>query len=94
LSFDDISPSLDTGLLDTGLYVSNLQYLNWSDRQTDIITGMTRYAYFWVEKAELVAPIDNMPFDESLYRFWDQENLVDLTNFQQFIREVGTYESW
>ncbi len=88
LSFDNILPSLDTGL-----YVSNLHYLNWSDRQIGRITGMTRYACFWVEKGELVAPIDNLRFDESLYHFWGQENLVDLTNFQEFIPEVGTYES-
>lgn len=87
LVFEQILPSLDTGL-----YVSNLHYLNWSDRQTGRITGMTRYACFWVEKGEIIAPIENLRFDESLYRFWG-ENLVDLTTFQEFIPEVGTYES-
>ncbi|MBW4675361.1 MAG: TldD/PmbA family protein [Desmonostoc geniculatum HA4340-LM1] len=85
--FDRILPSLDTGL-----YVSNLHYLNWSDRQTGRITGMTRYACFWVENGEIIAPIENLRFDESLYRFWG-ENLIDLTTFQEFIPEVGTYES-
>jgi predicted Zn-dependent protease len=66
--------------------------LNWSDRQTGRITGMTRYACFWVETGEIIAPIENLRFDESLYRFWG-ENLVDLTNFQEFIPEVGTYDS-
>ncbi|GAX34110.1 TldD/PmbA family protein [Nodularia sp. NIES-3585] len=80
------------GSLDTGLYVSNLHYLNWSDRPTGRITGMTRYACFWVENGEIVAPIENLRFDESLYRFWG-ENLVEFTNFQEFIPEVGTYES-
>ncbi len=87
LIFEHILPSLDTGL-----YVSNLHYLNWSDRHTGRITGMTRYACFWVENGEIIAPIENLRFDESLYRFWG-ENLVDLTNFQEFIPEVGTYES-
>lgn len=87
LVFEQILPSLDTGL-----YVSNLHYLNWSDRHTGRITGMTRYACFWVENGEIVAPIENLRFDESLYRFWG-ENLVDLTNFQEFIPEVGTYDS-
>ncbi|MBD2774774.1 TldD/PmbA family protein [Iningainema tapete] len=86
LAFAQIIPSLDTGL-----YVSNLHYLNWSDRPTGRITGMTRYACFWVESGEIVAPIENLRFDESLYRFWG-ENLVDLTNFQEFIPEVGTYD--
>ncbi|QLE43236.1 TldD/PmbA family protein [Nostoc sp. C052] len=87
LVFEQILPSLDTGL-----YVSNLHYLNWSDRHTGRITGMTRYACFWVENGEIIAPIENLRFDESLYRFWG-ENLVDLTTFQEFIPEVGTYES-
>jgi predicted Zn-dependent protease len=86
LAFDRILPTLDTGL-----YVSNLHYLNWSDRPTGRITGMTRYACFWVESGEIIAPIENLRFDESLYRFWG-ENLVDLTVFQDFIPEVGTYE--
>ncbi|MCC5629945.1 TldD/PmbA family protein [Nostoc sphaeroides CHAB 2801] len=87
LGFEQILPSLDTGL-----YVSNLHYLNWSDRHTGRITGMTRYACFWVENGEILAPIENLRFDESLYRFWG-DKLVDLTNFQEFIPEVGTYES-
>ncbi|MCC5637984.1 TldD/PmbA family protein [Nostoc sp. CHAB 5844] len=87
LRFEQILPNLDTGL-----YVSNLHYLNWSDRPTGRITGMTRYACFWVENGEIIAPIANLRFDESLYRFWG-DNLVDFTNFQEFIPEVGTYES-
>ncbi|MCC5599347.1 TldD/PmbA family protein [Nostoc favosum] len=87
LVFEQILPSLDTGL-----YVSNLHYLNWSDRHTGRITGMTRYACFWVENGEIIAPIENLRFDESLYRFWG-DKLVDLTNFQEFIPEVSTYES-
>ncbi|BDA72319.1 hypothetical protein CAL7716_064850 [Calothrix sp. PCC 7716] len=87
LSFDDILTQLGTGL-----YVSNLHYLNWSDLPTGRITGMTRYACFWVENGEIVAPIENLRFDETLYKFWG-ENLVDFTNFQEFIPEVGTYDS-
>jgi predicted Zn-dependent protease len=87
LEFEQILSSLDTGL-----YVSNLHYLNWSDRPTGRITGMTRYACFWVENGEIVAPIENLRFDESLYRFWG-DNLIDLTDFQEFVPEVGTYES-
>jgi predicted Zn-dependent protease len=88
LTFEEILPSLDTGL-----YVSNLHYLNWSDRPSGRITGMTRYACFWVENGEIIAPIANLRFDESLYRFWGAENLIDLTNFHEFIPEVGTYEN-
>jgi predicted Zn-dependent protease len=76
--------------LDTGLYLSNLHYLNWSDRPSGRITGMTRYACFWVKNGEIVAPIENLRFDETLYRFWG-ENLLALTDTQEFIPEVGTY---
>lgn len=76
--------------LGTGLYLSNLHYLNWSDRTGGRITGMTRYACFWVENGEIVAPIQDLRFDESLYAFFG-ENLEALTDFQEFIPEVSTY---
>ncbi|MBF2098122.1 MAG: TldD/PmbA family protein [Gloeomargaritaceae cyanobacterium C42_A2020_066] len=76
--------------LGTGLYLSNLHYLNWSDRPAGRITGMTRFACFWVEAGELVTPIVNLRFDESLYRFWGDQ-LVGLTDTLAFIPEVGTY---
>lgn len=88
LTFTEILSSLDTGL-----YVANLHYLNWSDRPSGRITGMTRYACFWVENGEIIAPIENLRFDESLYQFWSPENLIDFTTFQEFIPEVGTYSS-
>ncbi len=76
--------------LDTGLYLSNLHYLNWSDRQTGRITGMTRYACFWVENGEIVAPINNLRFDESLYNFWGN-NLLAVTNFAEYAADTDTY---
>lgn len=77
--------------LDTGLYLSNLHYLNWSDRPGGRITGMTRYACFWVENGQIVAPIKDLRWDESLYSFWG-DNLLDLTDSQEFIPETGTYD--
>ncbi|MEM1292374.1 MAG: metallopeptidase TldD-related protein [Cyanobacteria bacterium P01_H01_bin.162] len=76
--------------LDTGLHVSNLHYLNWSDRPKGRITGMTRYACFWVEKGQIIAPIENLRFDDSLYNFWGTQ-LMALTQSVQFIPEVGSY---
>ncbi len=76
--------------LGTGLYLSNVHYLNWSDRPSGRVTGMTRYACFWVEDGELVAPIENLRFDESLYKFWG-DKLLALTETQEFIPEVGSY---
>jgi predicted Zn-dependent protease len=76
--------------LDTGLYLSNLHYLNWSDRQSGRVTGMTRYACFWVENGEIVMPIENLRFDDSLYDFWG-DNLLAVTNFSEYIATVDSY---
>ncbi len=77
--------------LERGLYVANLHYLNWSDQATGRITGMTRYACFWVEGGQRVAPIENLRFDESLYHFWGT-GLMDLTQTQALIPATDTYE--
>ncbi|MGB3668614.1 MAG: metallopeptidase TldD-related protein [Phormidesmis sp.] len=76
--------------LGTGLYLSNLHYLNWSDLTAGRITGMTRYACFWVEAGEIVAPIENLRFDDDLYRFLG-EALLGLSDRQTFVPAVGTY---
>jgi predicted Zn-dependent protease len=76
--------------LGTGLYLSNVHYLNWSDRQSGRVTGMTRYACFWVEDGEIVAPIENLRFDASLYDFWGCD-LLAVTNFSEYIATVDSY---
>jgi predicted Zn-dependent protease len=78
------------GKLDTGLYLSNLHYLNWSDQPGGRITGMTRYACFWVEKGELKGPISNMRFDESIFHIFGG-GLQELTATRSFIPHVGSY---
>ena len=54
--------------LGTGLFVGNLHYLNYSDRPAARITGMTRFATFWVEDGKIVAPVDVLRFDDTLFR--------------------------
>ncbi|NJK34391.1 MAG: TldD/PmbA family protein [Oscillatoriales cyanobacterium SM2_2_1] len=76
--------------LDTGLYLSNLHYLNWSDLPAGRITGMTRYACFWVEQGNLIAPIENLRFDHSLYQFLGDQ-LLGLTSHRAFIPDTNTY---
>lgn len=76
--------------LGTGLYLSNLHYLNWSDLQNARITGMTRYACLWVENGEVIAPIEDMRFDVSLYDILN-EGLIDVTEFQEVDPKVDTY---
>jgi predicted Zn-dependent protease len=76
--------------LGTGLYVGNLHYLNWSDPQSARITGMTRYACFRVENGEIVAPIRDLRFDESLYRIFGSE-LEALTRDTEVQVATDTY---
>nr|WP_275072557.1 metallopeptidase TldD-related protein [Petrachloros mirabilis] len=86
-----LPPEAVLSALGTGLYLSNLHYLNWSDRSGGRITGMTRYACFWVENGEIVAPIQDLRFDESLYAFWG-DNLEALTTHAEFVPDVDTYD--
>jgi hypothetical protein len=86
----DLAPSDVLSALDTGLFLSNLHYLNWSDRNNARITGMTRYACFWVENGTLSAPIKNLRFDDSVYSFFG-DNLERLTSHAEFIASTDTY---
>ena len=76
--------------LGTGLYISNLWYLNYSDRAACRMTGMTRYACFWVEGGELVAPLNVMRFDDDALRLFGP-GLVGLTATPEFIPNSDTY---
>jgi predicted Zn-dependent protease len=76
--------------LDTGLYLSNLHYLNWSDQVGGRITGMTRYACFWVEKGKIVAPIENMRWDDSIFSLFGSE-LEALTKSVSYSPSTLTY---
>ena len=77
--------------LDTGLFISNLWYLNYSDRPAGRITGMTRFATFWVKGGCIVAPVSPMRFDDSIYRMLG-ENLIDLTRERELLLDPSTYE--
>jgi predicted Zn-dependent protease len=76
--------------LDTGVYVGNFHYLNWSDRASCRITGMTRFATYWVEGGEIVAPLAVMRFDDSLYRMLGGE-LEALGAESEWIFSSDTY---
>ncbi len=76
--------------LGTGLYLSNLHYLNWSDPVSARITGMTRYACFWVEGGEIVGPINNLRWDESVFSALGSK-LMGLSSQREIAPAVGTY---
>ena len=74
----------------TGLYLSNLHYLNWSDSVSARVTGMTRYACFWVEGGEITGPIKDLRWDESLYQALGPK-LMALTSHTEIDPATDTY---
>ncbi|HSQ82047.1 MAG TPA: metallopeptidase TldD-related protein [Casimicrobiaceae bacterium] len=78
--------------LDTGLAIGNLHYLNYSDRPACRMTGMTRFATFWVENGSIVAPVDVLRFDDTIYRMLGA-NLEALTVERELLLESNTYGS-
>jgi predicted Zn-dependent protease len=76
--------------LGTGLYVGNLHYLNYSDRPACRMTGMTRFATFWVESGRIVAPVNVLRFDDTIFRMLGA-NLEALTSETELILDSGTY---
>ncbi len=76
--------------LGTGIYISNFNYLNWSDTSSARVTGMTRFACLWVENGEIVAPITDMRWDESIYNMFG-ENLIALTKESYTFANTTSY---
>lgn len=93
LSLDagDIPRSQVLERLGTGLFIGNLWYLNYADRNDCRITGMTRFGTFWVENGEPVAPVNVMRFDDSLYHLLG-DRLEGLTQERELILSASTYE--
>jgi predicted Zn-dependent protease len=93
------APKMNTGDLNSdsvvdaigdGLFLSNIHYLNWSDNAGGRVTGLTRYACFKVENGELVAPIETMRFDDTIYRYFGTE-LEAVGDEVKIIPEIETY---
>lgn len=76
--------------LGTGLWIANLWYLNYSDRPNGRMTGMTRFACFWVENGRLKAPLPPMRFDESLLLLFG-EKLEALTRETTLMPDTSTW---
>jgi predicted Zn-dependent protease len=86
-----LAPDDALAALGTGIYVGNFHYLNYSDRPACRITGMTRFATFWVEGGRIEAPLAVMRFDDSLYRMLGA-HLEQLTRETEWILNSSTYE--
>ena len=77
--------------LKDGIYISNLWYLNFSDRNNGRVTGLTRFGCFMVENGEYKGPINTMRFDETVYNVFG-DKLVGLTDKLQLLMDSGTYD--
>ena len=88
----ELSASDAMAALDSGLYIGNLWYLNFSDRPACRVTGMTRFASFWVDHGKIVAPVNVMRFDDSLFRLLG-DKLVGLTSERELLVDASSYRS-
>jgi predicted Zn-dependent protease len=91
----DVAPGILPGsdmlqALDNGLYIGNLWYLNYSDRNAARITGMTRFATFHVANGRIQAPVNVLRFDETLYHLLG-DRLLGLTAERELLLDPGSY---
>ena len=78
--------------LGTGVYLNNVHYLNYSERTSCRVTGMSRFAALWVENGIIKAPINVMRFDESIFRILG-DNFAGATKERERIMSTSTYGS-
>ena len=91
LSAGDLADEHVLDALDTGLYIGNLWYLNFSDKPAGRMTGMTRFATFWVENGRIVSPVNPLRFDDTIYRIFG-EKLERLTRSRELLLSTSTYD--
>ncbi|MGB0114162.1 MAG: metallopeptidase TldD-related protein [Ilumatobacteraceae bacterium] len=77
--------------LGTGLFVGNLWYTNFSDRSACRTTGMTRFATFWMDDGEIVAPVNVMRFDDTAFHLFG-DGLEGLTDEAEVLLDAATYD--
>ena len=86
-----LQPADELAALGQGLSISNLWYLNFSDRTNCRVTGMTRFASIWVDKGQWVAPIVPMRFDDSLFSLLGSQ-LLDLGCEPHRLPQLDSYD--
>jgi predicted Zn-dependent protease len=76
--------------LGSGLFVGNLWYTNFSDQAACRTTGMTRFATFWMDGGEIVAPVNVLRFDDTAYHLLG-DHLEGLTDTTEVLLNPATY---
>jgi predicted Zn-dependent protease len=79
-------------LVGDGLFISDIWYTNFSDRTDCRVTGVTRYACFWVEGGRLARPLAVMRLDDSIYNMLG-DGLVGLTEERERLVDQHSYGS-
>lgn len=82
---DDVAEALGTGL-----FVGNLWYTNFSDMSACRTTGMTRFATFWMDSGEIVAPVSVLRFDDTAFNMLG-DHLEGLTDDAEVLLDPSTY---
>lgn len=77
--------------LGSGLFVGNLWYTNFSDQAACRTTGMTRFATFWMDDGEIVAPVNVLRFDDTAYHLLGDQ-LEGLTDTTEVLLDAATYD--
>ena len=77
--------------LGSGLFVGNLWYTNFSDQAACRTTGMTRFATFWMDDGEIVAPVNVLRFDDTAYHLLGDQ-LEGFTDTAEVLLDTSTYE--
>ena len=54
--------------LKRGVLITRMWYLRWVDRQTMLVTGLTRDGTFLIENGAIAGPVNNFRFNESPIR--------------------------
>jgi predicted Zn-dependent protease len=91
LATGDVPTASVDEALGTGLFVGNLWYTNFSDRAACRTTGMTRFATFWIDDAEIVAPVNVLRFDDTAYHLLG-DRLEGLTDEAEVLLDSSTYQ--
>ena len=76
--------------LGSGLFVGNLWYTNFSDQAACRTTGMTRFATFWMDDGDIVAPVDVLRFDDTAFHLFG-DRLEGLTDTAEVLLDTATY---
>jgi predicted Zn-dependent protease len=77
--------------LGSGLFVGNLWYTNFSDQAACRTTGMTRFATFWMDDGEIVAPVNVLRFDDTAYHLLGDQ-LEGLTDSTEVLLDAASYD--